>query len=467
MNGWIKAGLAAGGLIFGANAVRKALDPPPKYAPWERRPYAEFEKKVLVVGGGFAGYALVEKLTTLVRDRDDVGIMLISKENFFTFWPMVAGIISGDQDAENVAQPLRRALIRNGASFRRAPLRSVDHERKVVIADGGREFPYDQLVIALGAQPAFYGIPGVEEHALTMKGLIDAVEIRNRVIERFEEATLEGGDVPQSKLTFVVIGGGSTGVETAAELHALITESMAPDYPNIDPGRARVILLNRGPHILDELDPALRRAARTRLQSKRIEVFTRAAAKEVTENCVILEDGRSIASENVIWAAGSRPNALVKELGLPTTKRDGVIVDEYLRVEGFDDVWSVGDCAAIPDVRAGEGKIVAPTAQAAVQEGQAAAYNILAVLDGREEDLRPFEYRPLGQLVELGSSFAVNEVFGLKFSGVLAALMWRLTYLYKLESPQSKAEIAAEWILNLFFRPAATEIRQAREEPAV
>ena len=225
-------------------------------------------------------------MCNLTRDRHDIGVMLISKENYFTFWPMVPAVISSDIDTRNVAQPLRRALIRAGASFRRASIDSVDYERKVVTADG-QEFPYDQLVLSLGAEPAFFGIPGVEEHSLRMRGISDAEVIRNRVIERFEEVTLARGKVPESKLTFVVIGGGATGVETAAELHTLIHEALAPDYPNVDADRrARIVLLEGGPSILRELDPALRRAAHSRLVSRRIEVMTEARAQEVTENCV-------------------------------------------------------------------------------------------------------------------------------------------------------------------------------------
>ncbi len=462
MRRWVKGGLAAGGLAVAAGALRRYLNPEPRYSPWEKRPYGEFEKKVLVVGGGFGGYAVTERLTELTRKRDDVGVMMLSRENFFTFWPMVAGTISSDIDSLNVAQPLRRALITAGASFRRASLERIDHDRKVAVADGGKEFPYDQLVLCIGAQPNFFGIQGVGEHCLTMKGIADAERIRNRVIERFEDATLAEGDVPRSRLTFAVIGGGSTGVETAAEIDALITDALAPDYPGMRGDQVRVILLTRGKEILPELDPGLRRAARARLAARNVEVITNAAAERVEADRVILSDGREIETENAIWTAGGRPNEKLNDLDLPLTERDGVIVDEYLRVVDRPGLWSLGDCAAVPNVLAESEKerFVPPTAQAAVQEGHVAAENVLATLDGREQDLKPFEYRPIGHLVELGSEFAVNEVLGVKFSGFLAALVWRATYLYKLESPRGRAEVAADWILGLFFRPAAAEIRR-------
>jgi NADH dehydrogenase len=156
-----------------------------------------------------------------------------------------------------------------------------------------------------------------------MRGVEDAERIRNKVIERFEEVSLIRGDVPESKLTFVVIGGGATGVETASEIHNLVHESLAPDYPNIDPHRVRIFLLEGLPNILQELDPALRKAARTRLVNERIDVKTNAMAEEITENCVRLKGGETISTENVIWTAGNRPNQTITDLGFPTTSGPG------------------------------------------------------------------------------------------------------------------------------------------------
>jgi len=464
MNAWVKGGLALGGLVVGLGTLRRSLNPPPRYAPWEKPPYEDFDKRVMVLGGGFGGYTAAKDLCELIEDRDDVGVLVLAKNNFFTFWPMVPGIVSSDIDARNVAQPLRRALITAGASFRRAEGKKLDLERKVVAADGGIEFPYDHVVISLGGLPNFFGIPGVEKHSLTMRGVEDAERIRNRVIERFEEVSLIRGEVPESKLTFVVIGGGATGVEVASEIHTLVHENLAPDYPNIDPHRVRIVLLEALPNILPELDPALRKAARARMVNQRIEVRTKAMAEEITENCVKLKGGTNLGSENVIWTAGNRPNLGIEAEGLPVDERTGIKVDEYLRVEGYQNIWAIGDCAAVQDVREGQdGEIVPPTAQAAVQQGHVVARNVLKTIDGREDDLERFEYRPLGQLVELGSDFAVNEVMGVRFTGLLAAIFWRMAYLVRLNSPQSKVRVAADWIVGLFLRPAVTQIRGTSE----
>jgi NADH dehydrogenase len=451
---FLKGTMAVGGGVAALAALRRAVGRHPRYESWERSPYRDFPNRVLILGGGFAGYAAAKTLCRMTRGRDDVGVMLISRENFFTFWPMLAGIISSDVDTKNIAQPLRRDLISLGASFRRAEVESVDLEKRCVVCDG-REFPYDHLVVALGGEPAYFGIPGVEEHCISIRDIGSAEEIRNRVIERYEETTLARGDVPDSRLKFVVIGGGATGVEVASELHALVHDVLAPDYPNINPHRVEIVLVDGNEQILKELDPALRRTARKKLAELQIDVINKVKAKEVTADCVILSDGTRISTENAIWTAGARASVKLEKLGLPYDERKGLKVDPLMRVEGHENVWGIGDCAANVDA---DGKPVPPNAQAAVQEGEAVAKNILAVIEGEEP--RPFRYRPLGQLVELGSEFAVNEVLGIKFSGRLAALFWRATYLAKLESPQSRVRIALDWALDLLFHPAVTQIRR-------
>src|SRR5829696_1415250 len=464
LKGSLIGGLALGGTVAALGALRRVLNPEPRYAPWEKPSYEEFEKKILVVGAGFGGFTTAKKLAEQLNDqeREDVGIMVIARQNFFTFWPMVASIVSSDTEAHNVAQPLRRSLITAGASYRRAEIKEVDTQNKVVKAegrpDGELELHYDQLVLALGGEPNFFGIPGTEEYALTMRGVQDAERVRNRVIERFEEVTLmDGEEIPDSKLTFVVIGGGATGVETASELWTLVHEVLAPDYPNIDPHQVRIFLLEALDHILPELDAAPRRAARARLANQRIEVRTEALAEEITADRVKLQDGDEIMTENVVWTAGNRPNAAIYDLDLPIDEQNGIKVDEYLRVEGYSDVWALGDCAAIPDVREENGGIIPPNAQAAVQEGKTLAKNILAALDG--EELEEFVFKPQGQLVELGSDFAVNEVMGIHFTGRLASMFWRLAYLARLDSPQAGARIVTDWVVNYFLSPAVTQFR--------
>ena len=454
MNGWLRNALLVGGGAVAVETLRRAVvDREPRYEAWERKPFRDFPNRVLILGGGFAGYTAAKELCKKTARRDDVGVMVISRDNFFTFWPMLAGCISSDIDANNVAQPLRRALIQAGASFRRAEVESVDFDNQCVTADG-REFPYDQLVIALGAEPAYFGIPGVEEHAISIKGIGAAERIRDRVIERYEATTLARGDVSDSLLTFVVIGGGATGVEVASELHELVHEVLVPDYPNINPERVRIVLVDSNEQVLKELDPALRRTAQAKLAAFRITVLNNVKAREISSDKVVLSDGTEIPTENAIWTAGARASETLDKFDLPADERKGLKTDALMRVEGRPNVWSIGDCAMTVEQ---DGTPVPPNAQAAVQEGKVVARNILAAIDGGS--MTPFDYKPVGQLVEMGSQFAVNEVMGVKFSGILAALVWRATYLYKLESPQSRARIAADWVLDVFFTPVVTQIR--------
>jgi len=455
LNRFARGALTAVGGAVAAEVLRRLIfsGGGHRYEPWERAPFRDFPNRILILGGGFAGYTAAKSLCKMTRGRTDVGVMVISRENFFTFWPMLAGCISSDIDSNNVAQPLRRALIRDGASFRRAEVEGLNLEKQCVTADG-REFPYDHLVLALGAEPAYFGIPGVEEYAISIKGISAAEAIRNRVIERYEETTLSRGDVPDSRLTFVVIGGGATGVEVAAELHALVHDILTPDYPNINPHRVKIVLVDSNEQILKELDPALRRTARKKLADLQIEVRNEVRAREIKADRVILSDGQEIPTENAIWTAGARASEKLDDLPLPADERKGLKTDAFMRVEGHGNVWGVGDCAATVEE---DGTPVPPNAQAATQEGKAVARNILAAIDGGE--MRPFDYKPVGQLVEIGSDFAVNQVMNVKFSGLIASLFWRATYLYKLESPQSRARIAADWLLDLFFDPAVTQIR--------
>lgn len=455
----VKAGAAIGGAALAVGGLRWAMSSEPRYAAWEKPSYESFEHRVLILGGGFGGFNTAKHVCELVEDREDVGVMVISRDNYLTFWPMVPSVVSSDVGVKNIAQPLRRSLINMGASFRRAEVEKVDLENQVVVADG-HEFSYDQLVLALGAQPSFFGIPGVEEHAISMRSIPDAVDVRNRVVERFEEATIEKGDIDESKLTFVVIGAGATGTETAAQLHVLIHEILGPEYPNINPNRFRVFLMDALPHILPELDPGLRRVARSQLAARNIEVMTEAMAEEITEGQVKLKDGRTVASENVIWTAGARPSSLLEDIGIPLQeKTKGAKTDEYLRVEGYDNVWAIGDNATVPDQDDG---FVPPNAQAAVKEGVCLAENIVSAIDG--DGIKPFKFKSQGQLIDLGSHFAVNDVFGVKFSGWIASMFWRMAYLVRLQSPQGKVRQAFDWGLELFTRPTVAQISGTKEE---
>ena len=253
-------------------------------------------------------------------------------------------------------------------------------------------------------------------------------------------------------LTFVVVGGGPTGVEAAADSHDLIFDVLRGDYLSVDFDRVRLVLINSGEHILQGLDPSLVHAAERRLASQRVKVIDDVKATEVRADAVVLSDGRTIPARTTIWAAGVEPPPLVKELDVPKDSRGHVMVDEFLRITAYPGVYAVGDCASVK----GDGDHVPALAQAAEQEGATAARNLTAEIRGG--DPAPFRYRHLGQLVDLGITSALDDILGVRFSGLLGALVWKGVYLYELGYNLNRAWVLADWAVDIFAKPDTSKL---------
>jgi NADH:ubiquinone reductase (H+-translocating) len=266
---------------------------------------------------------------------------------------------------------------------------AVDFEARQAKTDNGT-FSYRYLILAPGSRTTFFGTPGAEENAMDTKGLLNAVHVRNHVIDCFEEAERLRGELPDGLLTFIFVGGGPTGVEAAADTHDLIFDVLEGDYPNVDFRKVRIVLVNAGDHILQGLDPSLVHAATQRLASQQIEIINDAKAKEIRSDAVVLSDGRTIPARTTVWAAGIEPPPLVKSLEVEKDRRGRILVDEFLRVKGRSGVYAVGDSTSIDY----DGPPVPALAQAAEQEGKRAARNLAAEIKG--EVPVPFTYRSLG-----------------------------------------------------------------------
>jgi NADH dehydrogenase len=404
--------------------------------------------RILVLGGGFGGLHAALHLERIVGSQANVDITLVSRDNFFLFTPMLHEVAASDLDITHIVSPIRTLLKRTTVFV--GDVESIDLTRKRVVVSHGfdrhsHELVYDHVVVALGSITNFYGLPGLEQRALTMKTLGDAIHLRNRVIATLEEGDTEcaaGGD---GLLTFTVAGGGFAGVETIAGLNDFVREALK-FYPRLTPDRIRMVLVHSGSVILPELGDKLGAYAQQKLARRGVEIVTNAKVAAVSESGVTLADGRHIPSRLLVWTAGTSPHPLIHDLPC-TLDRGRIVVDETLAVPGWPGVWAVGDCAVVPDTRTG--KPYPPTAQHALREAKTVAKNIEAAMRGRSTE--PFSFRTLGQLAAIGRRTGVARIFGFNFSGFLAWWLWRTIYLSKLPRLEKKIRVAIDWTLDLIF----------------
>jgi NADH:quinone reductase (non-electrogenic) len=404
--------------------------------------------QILVLGGGFGGVYAARHLEKLAGSRDDIEITLVSHDNFFLFTPMLHEVAACDIDITHIVSPLRTLLHRTHIFI--GDVQSIDLDRRSVVVSHGFEghthtLSYDHVVVALGSTTNFYGIPGLEQHTLTMKTLGDAIHLRNSVIATLEQADAECQATRDGLLTFVVAGGGFAGVETMAGLNDFVRESLKY-YPRLKDAEVRMVLVHAGPAILPELGDELGAYARRCLSGRGVEILTDAKVSGVTDSAVTLADGRRIPSRLVVWTAGTSPHPLVHDLPC-ALERGRIVVDATLAVPNHPGVWALGDCAVVPDVRTG--KTHPPTAQHAIREARTAASNIIATIDGRQT--AAFDFRTIGQLAAIGRRTGVARVFGITFSGFFAWWLWRTIYLSKLPRFDKKVRVALDWTLDLLF----------------
>ncbi|HWP64354.1 MAG TPA: NAD(P)/FAD-dependent oxidoreductase [Candidatus Limnocylindria bacterium] len=406
-------------------------------------------RRILMLGGGFGGvYAALELERRLARDPD-IEITLVTRDNYFLFTPMLHEVAASDLEVSNVVNPLRK-MLRRTKTFVGA-VEAIDlAARRVAVshgADGHRhELGYDHLVLALGSTTNFFGLPGVQQCAFTMRSLADAQALRNRLITHLEEASSEcAAGFRQPLLTFVVAGGGFAGVETMGAINDFVREAL-PFFPTLRAEQIRMILVTPDELILPELGPDLGRYAQAKLAQRGVEIVTRARVHGIAGGVVTLSDGRTIETTTLVWTAGTAPNPLVATL--PVARAGGrIVVDETLAVPDWPGVWALGDCAAVPDPATGG--VHPPTAQHALREGRHAARNIVASLRG--ECPRPFRFSTLGQLAAIGRRTGVARVLGYSFSGFVAWWLWRTVYLGKLPRLEKKVRVALDWTLDLCF----------------
>ncbi len=409
------------------------------------------KKRIVILGGGFGGVYAAMHLEKLLTQVDAVEICLVSQDNFFLFTPMLHEIAASDLEITNIVNPLRKLLRKVEVLV--GDVNQIDLRNKRVLTSRGyhkhsQQLDYDHLVIALGSITNFYDVPGLAGLAIAMKSLRDAIQLRVRILRYLEEANSEGDPAERrSSLTFVVAGGGFAGVETVAAVNDFVREAL-PFYPNLSEDMLRLMLVHSGPAILPELGESLGQYAEKVLARRGVEVRLNTRVKSVTETKVFLADGVSIPSRTLVWTAGTVPSPIIASL--PCARERGrLLVNQFLQVPDWPNVWAVGDCAFVPDIR-NPGKSHPATAQHAIREGKVVAHNIAAVLSGRRL-LKSFSFRTIGLLASIGRRTGVARIFGFNFSGFLAWWMWRTVYLSKLPGLDKKVRVAFDWTLDLLF----------------
>ena len=315
------------------------------------------KSKILILGGGFGGLYSALELETVLGDDPDVEITLVNRENFFLFTPMLHEVAASDLDITTIVNPTRKMLRRT--EFFNGEVRSINLTNNSVTVSHGinashpHKLIYDHLVLALGSVTNFYDIPGLEDRALTMKSLADAVYLRNRMIEHLEEADFECCPaLREPLLTFVVAGGGFAGVETVAAINDFLREALE-SYPNLTEEMLRLVLVEFAPAILPELGPELGEYARGKLENRKIEFRLNTKVTVLSDRGVELSNGETVSTKTLIWTAGTAPNPLLEPL---TCRKDRgrIVVNEFLEVPGYPGVWALGDCASIRDKKTGK-----------------------------------------------------------------------------------------------------------------
>ena len=398
--------------------------------------------KVVIVGAGFGGLQCAGRLSGKPLD-----VLLVDRNNYHLFTPLLYQVASSLLNPSDIAYPVR-AVLRGSPNvrFRVAQVTGVAFEAREVAADSGGRVPYDYLVIATGSATNFFGMASVERAAQGLKDLPEAVALRAHVIRAFEGAARETDPVAlRAWLTFVVVGGGPTGVEYAGALSELIHRVLVRDYPELDLGVVRVILIEALDHVLPAFLPALSEDARKRLERLGVEVRLGVRLLDVTDGRLTLSSGETLVAQTLVWAAGVKPSELDTALDVRRTRSRRIAVDEYLRIPDCPGVFAIGDVAGATQ----DGRELAMMSPQAMQEGRYVADAILRLERG--QPLQPFRYRDKGIMATIGRHAAVAQVGPLSFKGPLGWFVWLFVHLYFIIGYRNRLVVLISWAWNYVF----------------
>ena len=416
------------------------------------------KKKILILGGGFAGVECARKLESYFSGDSEIELVMVSEDNFLLFTPMLPQVASGMIETRHIIMPIR--AICEKTTFYEGRVKNIDPYGKIVNLWGtgekrGISIHYDFLVVALGSETNFFGMSDVEKNAYTMKTLNDAVILRNRIVDMLEQAENETNPIlKKSLLTFVIVGGGFAGIETAGELMDLLLDARK-HYPNIHKNDINVTILEALPAILPGFSEKLAKFAFEKMVERGIDIKLKTAVTsfdgtEVTFQKLGKEyekaEIEAIRTNTLVWTAGVTPVNTIKRSMLKTDKGK-VVVDDFLEVKEFPGVFAIGDCALFLDPESK--RPYPPTAQLAESQAKIAASNLHALIKNKEKT--KFVFKSKGQMAIIGKRTGIASFFGSNIAGFWAWLLWRNVYLSKIPSMDKRVRVFLDWTIDLFF----------------
>ena len=443
---------------------------------------------IVILGGGFAGIGVLKKLQKKFQNDSDVEITLVSKDNFILFTPMLPEIVSGMIETRHIVTPVREFCKK--AKYFEANIKSIDFDNKKVdishiigryTSKKGQQgdkdndnfhehtLNYDYLVIALGSENNFFGNKDIENNSFTMKSIDDAIALRNHIIRILEQANIEqdNHDLRKSLLTFVVVGGGFSGVETVGSVNDFVRDTIRQYYPNIYMTDVRIILVSATDKILEQIDEGLGKFALEKLEENGVEFIMNSKVKGATKEKAILDNNTEIPCYTIIWTAGVTQNDLIANLNCEHGKGHRILANNYLEVKNYEnEVYALGDCASVTDPQTGNP--YPPTAQHAIRQSDIVADNIMLSIYAKrrgkekleENKKKVFNYKTKGMMAQIGKRTGVAILFGkIKLHGFLAWWLWRTYYLANLPTIKKKLKVIGDWTSDVLFKPDVSQVQ--------
>jgi NADH:ubiquinone reductase (H+-translocating) len=394
--------------------------------------------RVLVLGGGFAGIGAAQKL-----HKSDVDVVLVDKNNYHTFQPLLYQVATGLLEQPAVGHPIRDLFHdQKNARLHKDRVTAIDLDGREVQFAELEPLRYDYLVLGLGAEVNFFGVPGAAEHAFPLYTLADAVRLKDHVLGKWEAADKSSDLIEDGALNVVVVGGGPTGVETAGALAELYTGVFRKDYPDVSADAARIVLVEAGPEIFSMFKPDIREYAVEALTKRGVEVRAGEVVESITPLRVTLKSGEELKAHTLVWGAGLQGNALVQSLGLELERGNRIAVDGDLRIPSHPEVFPVGDVAAITDPKTQQ--VLPQLGSVALQSGAHAGETIARVVAGKEP--KPFKYHDKGTMATIGRGSAVVQMMGGRtMKGKAAQVAWGTVHLALLPTNESRAKAVVDW----------------------